>query len=77
MEAGAEVDRALSVASSREYDRRFEQGFEQGFGMTLPHLNERIMRPIRNDGSDVAVMRAKHQRLIGAVRQLIGESGQE
>ena len=70
---GAEVDRALSVASSREYDRRFEQGF----GMTLPHLNERIMRPIRNDGSDVAVMRAKHQRLIGAVRQLIGESGQE
>ena len=77
VEAGAEVDRALSVASSREYDRRFEQGFEQGFGMTLPHLNERIMRPIRNDGSDVAVMRAKHQRLIGAVRQLIGESGQE
>ena len=73
VEAGADVDFTLSIASSEE----FEMQFERGLLMTLQSIRE-TYRSRGNfdsalDSISFEAMRAKHRELVALLRKLIDE----
>ena len=75
VEAGANVDRALSAASSQEFEERLEKNFRNNLGFLSERMFVAVTYPLKVRGGPL--MRSKHQELLASVRQLIGESGQE